>query len=71
MPYGYVTAALIHSLDPIPPHTLLYEPYAPSSIMGEKLIDSESTGLQCSDFTLSCWLTRHHSLYLVRPGGRR
>ena len=42
--------------------------YWPRSIMGKKfLIDSGRRELQCSDFTLSCWLTRHHSLYLVRP----
>ncbi|XP_006779391.2 PREDICTED: LOW QUALITY PROTEIN: frizzled-1 [Myotis davidii] len=33
----------------------------------EKKIDSKSKGLQCSDFTLSCWLTRRHSFYFVRP----
>lgn len=49
----------------------LYGPCVPRPIIGEKLIDLESAGLQCSDFTLGCWLTRHHSLYLVRPGGQR
>lgn len=49
----------------------LYGPCVSRSIMGEKLIDSESAGSWCSDFTLGCWLTRHHSLDLVRPGGRR
>ena len=33
----------------------------------KRLIDSESGELECSDFTLSCWLTRHRGLYLVRP----
>lgn len=70
MPYGYVTAALIHSLYPIS-WSPLYGPCVSRTIMGGKLIDSGSTGLQGSDFTLGCWLTRHCSLYLVRPGGQR
>lgn len=51
----------------------LYGPCVPRSIFGGGggLIDAESAGSQCSDFTPSCWLTRHHGLYLVRPGGRR
>lgn len=51
----------------------LYGPCVPRSIFGGEggLIDTESAGSQCSDFTPGCWLTRHRGLYLMRPGGRR